>query len=427
MTALAAAGAVMLLPLSMQQSLIGTNDAVALMFAMGAAYCIFSDPARPVLAGISAAAVIATKVPMTVWLIPVFVSGAVRLYQREGGYRLGEAVVRCGCAGAVGIILFDPYLWLEPVRAVKGTIGAVLAHTNGAVPEVFVLTVGIAGPIAVLFLAALSAVGIVAAWQNRSLRLPALALGSLLIALFAFFLKSGFDYWRYMLGALVPGTALWAFASASRWRDASALALFAVTFALGAIELGQQIALRRPEVAQPFTVSVEAMCRRGETIWMHDQILAMRYHQLPMPKATLAEIASYFENADRSRAIGDWLAAAKVNPAAAVALQTDFDEEDQVHLARWRAMAVILDSPLNCPFHFFRYDFGETETNIPSGYVRGTFTDKSLRDVEANLESLGVARVINVIGPDTALAQLHMPMQPIGNGMSVVTKRGMTE
>ena len=61
--ALAAALIVTFLPLSLQQSLIGTNDMVALMFAMVAAYGLVGTPAKPVLAGLGSAAVVATKVP----------------------------------------------------------------------------------------------------------------------------------------------------------------------------------------------------------------------------------------------------------------------------------------------------------------------------------------------------------------------------
>jgi len=79
--ALAAALIVTFLPISMQQSLIGTNDMVA---AMAAAYGLISTPAKPILVGLASAAVIATKVPLAVWLVPVFVGGAIFLYQQQG-------------------------------------------------------------------------------------------------------------------------------------------------------------------------------------------------------------------------------------------------------------------------------------------------------------------------------------------------------
>ena len=85
-------------------------------------------------------------------------------------------------------------------------------------------------------------------------------------------------------------------------------------------------------------------------------------------------------------------------------------------------MAVIDESSLTCPFHFFRYGFGATETDVPTGYVRGTFTDKSLRDVRIALNRSGNTEVINVIGPAEALAGLNLPSRPIGGGMAVVTK-----
>jgi Dolichyl-phosphate-mannose-protein mannosyltransferase len=53
LAAAAAAIIVTFLPLSMQQSLVGTTDMVALMFAMAAAYGIVTSPARPALAGLA--------------------------------------------------------------------------------------------------------------------------------------------------------------------------------------------------------------------------------------------------------------------------------------------------------------------------------------------------------------------------------------
>ena len=172
-----------------------------------------------------------------------------------------------------------------------------------------------------------------------------------------------------MLGALVPGAILFAVICAGSRRALLSSALAVIALAFGIMELRAQIEMRRATAPSLFT-SIEDMCRRGETIWLHDQVLATRYYRLPMPKAAVAEVASYFEANDKTAAMRNWLTAAKVNPAAADALQTDFDEEEQVHIARWRAMAVIDESSLTCPFHFFRYGFGATETDVPTGYVR---------------------------------------------------------
>ncbi len=421
LAAAAAAVVVTFLPLSMQQSLIGTTDMVALMLAMAAAYGIVSSPARPALAGLASAAVVATKVALAVWLVPVFVGGAVFLYQREGGRALLIASARCLCAGTIGLVLFYPYLWLAPVRAIKAVLANVLAHANSQVPDVSVFSSVISGKAAVVCLMAATVVAVIVAWKNDRWRFATLALGLLLAAMFAFFLHSGFDYWRYMLGALVPGVVLFAVICASSRRVLFASALAGVALAFGTMELWAQIEMRRAVAPSLFT-SIEDMCRRGETIWLYDQVLATRYYRLPMPKAAVAEVASYFEANDKTVAMRNWLTAAKVNPAAAAALQTDFDEEEQVHLARWRAMAIVDQSSLTCPFHFFRYGFGETETDIPTNYVRGTFTDKSLRDVRAVLDRSGNTDVINVIGPAEGLTDFNLPTRQIGGGMAVVTK-----
>jgi len=390
--ALAAALIVTFLPISMQQSLIGTNDMVA---AMAAAYGLISTPAKPILVGLASAAVVATKVPLAVWLVPVFVGGAIFLYQQQGGRALLTATARCLGAGIIGLISFDPYLWLEPVRSIKAVVANVLAHANSSVPDIRVFSAVVPGRVVLLCLIAGTIVATVMAWKNDRWRSALIALGVMVAGLFVFFWHSGFDYWRYMLGALVPGVVLFAILCAGGRGILFASSLAAIALGLGAIELFDQVQMRKG-TAPILSATVEAMCQRGDTIWMYDG------------------------RADKAVALRDWLTAAKVNPIAAEALQTDFDEEEQVHLARWRAMAAVDDSPLVCPFHFFRYS-GETNADGSGGYVRGAFTDKSLRDVRAALDRLSNAEIIDVIGPAEALAGLK-PMRSAGSGLDVVTK-----
>lgn len=391
--ALAAALIVTFLPISMQQSLIGTNDMVA---AMAAAYRLISTPAKPILVGLASAAVVATKVPLAIWLVPVFVGGAIFLYQQQGGRALLTATARCLGAGIIGLISFDPYLWLEPVRSIKAVVANVLAHANSSVPDIRVFSAVVPGRVVLLCLIAGTIVATVMARKNDRWRSALIALGVMVAGLFAFFSHSGFDYWRYMLGALVPGVVLFAILCAGGRGILFASSLAAIALGLGAIELFDQVQMRKG-TAPILSATVEAMCQRGDTIWMYDG------------------------RADKAVALRDWLTAAKVNPIAAEALQTDFDEEEQVHLARWRAMAAVDDSPLVCPFHFFRYS-GETNADGSGGYVRGAFTDKSLRDVRAALDRLSNAEIIDVIGPAEALAGLNLPMRSAGSGLDVVTK-----
>jgi Dolichyl-phosphate-mannose-protein mannosyltransferase len=264
--ALAVAIIVTFLPISMQQSLVGTNDMIALMFAMAAAYGLVSTPAKPILVGLASAAVVATKVPLAVWLVPVFVGGAIFVYEQQGGRALLSAIARCVGAGAIGLVLFDPYLWLEPVRSIKAVVGNVLAHTNSSVPDFAIFSAVVPGKAVLIGLIAATLVATLMAWKDRR-RLALIALGLIVAALFAFFWRSGFDYWRYMLGALVPGIVLFA-AICARGRGilfASSLALFVL--GLGAIELFDQVQIRKT-TAPSLSAMVEDMCRRGDTIWM---------------------------------------------------------------------------------------------------------------------------------------------------------------
>jgi hypothetical protein len=346
--------------------------------------------------------------------------GAIFLYQQQGGRALLTATARCLGAGIIGLISFDPYLWLEPVRSIKAVVANVLAHANSSVPDIRVFSAVVPGRVVLLCLIAGTIVATVMAWKNDRWRSALIALGVMVAGLFVFFWHSGFDYWRYMLGALVPGVVLFAILCAGGRGILFASSLAAIALGLGAIELFDQVQMRKG-TAPILSATVEAMCQRGDTIWMYDGILASRYDRLTMPRAAAIEVASYFARADKAVALRDWLTAAKVNPIAAEALQTDFDEEEQVHLARWRAMAAVNDSPLVCPFHFFRYS-GETNADGSGGYVRGAFTDKSLRDVRAALDRLSNAEIVDVIGPAEALAGLNLPMRSAGSGLDVVTK-----
>jgi hypothetical protein len=194
--ALAVAIIVTFLPISMQQSLVGTNDMIALMFAMAAAYGLVSTPAKPILVGLASAAVVATKVPLAVWLVPVFVGGAIFVYEQQGGRALLSAIARCVGAGAIGLVLFDPYLWLEPVRSIKAVVGNVLAHANSSVPDFAIFSAVVPGKAVLIGLIAATLVATLMAWKDRR-RLALIALGLIVAALFAFFWRSGFDYWRY--------------------------------------------------------------------------------------------------------------------------------------------------------------------------------------------------------------------------------------
>src|SRR5207248_8683505 len=142
---------------------------------------------------------------------------------------------------------------LQPVRAIKAVLANVLAHANNQIPDVLVFSSVISGKAAVTCLIAATVVAVIVAWNNDRWRYAMLALGLLLAALFAFFLHGGFDYWRYILGALVPGVVLFAVICASSRRALLASALAVVALVFGSVELWAQIEMRRATAPSIFT------------------------------------------------------------------------------------------------------------------------------------------------------------------------------
>jgi hypothetical protein len=115
--------------------------------------------------------------------------------------------------------------------------------------------------------------------------------------------------------------------------------------------------------------------------------------------------------------VRDWVEAQGVTPRAALALQSSFDESEQINLARWRLRAAYSASPLTCPFHLFRYVSGAPAAR---GYARGSLTDKTLDDVAAALRQ--PAGVVRVIGQRQRLAPLGLPMEGLGGDNVLITK-----
>src|SRR5262249_9099765 len=152
---------------------------------------------------------------------------------------------------------------------------------------------------------------------------------------------------------------------------------------------------------------VEEKCERGETIWLQDFALGFQYDRLRLPNVTLLQIVSYLENSDKSRAVVQWIEAARVSRSAAIALQSAFNEREQVTLARWRGLAMVNPSAPNCQMQLFKSTLTAPDSAI--GYARGSLTKKTQEDVRMALER-PTNSPINVVGETTVLDSIGVPI-----------------
>jgi hypothetical protein len=396
-----------LMPVSLQLSVMATADAVALMFCAWAARWLLCSPARPFLVGLSSAAAVSTKAAMGIWLVPIFLGGLLFIYQNQGVRQLWSTIHRSIGAGIAGTIMFFPYLWIDPLRSAKNIIGAALAHTNNTFPNMDFFSIAISGQSVLILFVVLSLLAGLAALRSERWRYGGIGVAVVMAALLLFFLKIGFDYWRYMIGAIVPGLVLLGILLIRRER-AFALVLLPVTIVgLGSQSLYDELRRREePGLRQIFKM-VEEKCERGEVIWLQDSALSFQYDRLLLPHSTILEIVSYFENPDKSRVVTKWIEAAGVTPSAAVALQSAFDEREQVALARWRGLAAINMPAPKCQMQLFRSE--STEADSTFGYVRGSLTTKTREDVRVALGH-PTNTAINVIGETEVLNSIGVPI-----------------
>ena len=417
-----AAVAITLAPLPLEYSLTAKGDAIGFALTIWAMRFALCEPVKPVLVGLLTAAAFANRVVSVAWLLPVLLAAAVLIWSAAGPRRLLGDILRSAGAGLVGLPLFYPYLWLEPVRALKAVSGTIMLQGDGSVPLFDLLSMTMSGSAVMGVLIAAAVLGGVGSLRNARYRIAGAALSVSLAILLLWLLLHGFGYWRYLFGALIPFIVLFAMTLAPTGRGVTLPVLTAVTVVFAAIGVYQEIGRRTGPSYRETARAITTFCQRGDTVWLEDGVLSGTPDRIPLPTSALREIVSYLERADTPGAIADWLKKVGVPRRAALALQTNFDESDQIFLARWRLRAAYSESPLNCPFHLFR-----TLTDAPNGssggFVRGTFTDKTRADMSAVLRNPPAEGAVRVIGKRQTLAPLGLPMQDINRLHVLITVR----
>jgi hypothetical protein len=411
-TGITAAAISTLLPLSLRLSVMATADAVALMFCAWAARWLLVAPIRPVLAGLMSAAAVSTKAAMGIWLIPIFVGGILFIYQNKGSRQTWDAVLRFILAAAAGTIMFFPYLWIDPLRLAKNILGAVLDHVGNRFPNSEIFSLVIPSQFILILFICLSMAAGFAAFRTDRFRYAGIGIAVVTCAIFSVVLKIGFGYWRYMIGAIIPELILFAILVIRKERAVALLWLPAAILGFGTISINDEFRAREGIGMRQILQMVEQKCDRGETIWLQDIALTLQYDRVVLPNATLKQIVSYFENPDKSRAVVEWVEAAGVSKSAAIALQSAFDEREQVALARWRGLSMVNPSLPNCQMQLFK----STTPNTAIGYTRGALTTMTQQDVRLALEQ-PTRGPITVVGESTVLNSIGVPIAiTTGNG-----------
>jgi hypothetical protein len=403
----AAAAISTLLPLSLRLSVMATADAVALMFCAWAARWLFIAPARPLLVGFMSAAAVSTKAAMGIWLLPIFVGGILFIYQNQGIRQMWDTVLRCILAGISGTIMFFPYLWIDPLRTAKNIIGAGIAHAGNRLPDIEVLSIVISSQFILILLICSSIAAGLVAFRTQRFRYAGIGIAVVMCGIFLLVLKVGFGYWKYMIAAVIPVLILCAILSIRRERAVTLFFLPVAVLGLGAVSLSDELLAREGIGLRQILQMVEEKCERGETIWLQDVALSLQYDRLRLPSVTVLQIVSYFENSDKSRAVVEWIEAAGVSRSAAIALQSAFDEREQVALARWRGLSVVNLSAPDCQMQLFKSTLDTLDIAIR--YGRSSLTTKTQEDVRMALEQPRNT-AINVVGETTVLGSIGVPI-----------------
>jgi hypothetical protein len=396
-----------LIPLSLQLSVMATADAVALMFCAWTARWLLVYPVRPYLVGFASAAAVSTKAAMGVWLLPIVLGGLLFIYKNQDSRKFWNTIGRCVGAGITGIVLFDPYLWIDPLRSAKSIVGNVLSHAGNVFPSMEMFSIAIPGQSVLFAVVILSLVAAVSGLSSERWKYAGVAVALTTTAILLLFLRIGFDYWRYMTGLIVPGLVLFALLFIRRERALALIVLPVAVFGLGSIVLTSELRIREGIGLGQLFKMVQEKCERGETIWLQDVTLSFQYDRLRLPQSTILQIVSYLENSDRSSVLTNWMEGAGMGAPAAIALQTAFDEDEQVSLARWRGLAAIASEP-ECHMQLFRSDSNKPDGR--SGYLRGSLTENTLDDVLNDLRRSTNKVAINVVGETKVLNAIALPV-----------------
>ena len=282
-----------------------------------------------------------------------------------------------------------------------------IAHVGNRFPNTEVFSIAIPSQFILILFICLGIAAGLAALRTERFRYAGIGIAVVTCGIFLFVLKIGFGYWRYMMGAIIPGLILFAILSIRRERAVTLFFLPVAILGFGTISINDELRAREGIGIRQILQMVEEKCERGETIWLQDFALSFQYGRLRLPNATLMQIVSYFENSDKSRAVVDWIEAAGVSRSAAIALQSAFDEREQVALARWRGLSTVNLSAPNCQMQLFKSTLNTPNSSI--GYARGSLTTKTQEDVRMALEH-PTNTAINVVGETIVLNSIGVPI-----------------
>lgn len=341
-----------------QHSAMATGDGASLTFALLAA--IVASPylgrrGNPFGSGLLCAVALASKVTVLgLALLSMFVvMGAPGLRPIK---RL--QALACWAAGtAIGFVALCPYVWLDPLRFLKGTVGnAMRGSSQGFSAIMFLLEANmgiflyIVGPLGML--------GLVAMARKPAQRWVAVALTATLLVIGLPLLRAGTVYARYGLPLVIPVYLL---------------------AGVGYSVLTSLIQSRRQRgaVAAMFGVFITvAVARQASSEWSlrQDKPQAITFHRLRaefpsakffLPYNMLYEAWPSLTRADLTRMIAsgreriadprltiEFLGAHGLDRQAAAALIHNFDEDQQAMTARFAVMERVAPSAAHS-IHFY--------------------------------------------------------------------------
>jgi hypothetical protein len=341
------------LSLFTQLSLTGTSDALSVMFCCLTTMWLFGQPARPLLAGLAAAAAISSKVTIALWMGPLIIAALFALGVATSAPQFARLAARFAGAALGGLLFFLPFVWTDPLRSLKAIMGNVVAHTGSHIPNLKIAFLPILpGHLVLLGLLSLA---LVAAWMirdSREQRYRIIALALLMTAT-TLLLMRGFTYWRYACGAIVPAGILSAVSVRALPRVFARAALCILALAVSFDALANQWQMRRGVGLRDLIQDVEERCNENQRLWLDSYVLAARFDTLPITRSVATGLATEYAATAALDHLRPRLAASGMDPVAISALQTAFNEHEQAQLARWRGLSLFGRLPLRCEMHIF--------------------------------------------------------------------------
>ncbi len=395
------------MPILFEHSLMAVGDMMSVFFGALGACALFGKRKNMVLVGLAFSLAVCSKVTVGAWLVPVFLGGCVSIFSETDIRTFSVKIIKLLAAGAAGLILFFPYIWIAPLSVAKAIAGNVAAHSGGGIPTIPVFSYIASGGFVLGFLLTFCVAAGIVSWLSEQWRAVGITIAIATIFMIASFWVKGFSYWRYLLGAVIPCCILLAIVIDRVNISLLYYGVIAASLITTTSAISDQVYKRAGIGLRSLVAYLDGACNQGAAIWMDELLLGQRYDPLPLSSSAFVDILRADAKQEISDALIDWLVSYQLSRGAAMSLQTAFDAADRASETRWFGVASIL-GPGKCEVYLYRRSSSDSVTRHK--LVRGSITRNDTSDIEAALRNSD-GRSIYVIGDGKIVEQLGIPIR----------------